>query len=126
MDGSGVMVNEVDWIGYLPMCCFTSLDGWLSRSYLLHAVVRTGQGVPKLACKCRMRNVKCQRSIKKNLNPFYQKLPGIDMRSGISASFSFSLPPSVRMTTDTHAAYASRIAHAMHVSLMFATIAVCP
>jgi hypothetical protein len=48
------------------------------------------------------------------------------MRSGPSASFSLVLPPSVRMTTDTHAAYASRIAQAMHVSLMLATIALCP
>jgi len=59
----------------------------------------------------------------------YQKLPGIEIRSdrsGISTSFSLTLPPSVKITTDTQAAYASLIAHAMHVSLMFATIALCP
>jgi hypothetical protein len=62
-------------------------------------------------------------------NSCYQKLPGMEMRStdsGMSASFSLPFPPSVRITTETHAAYASRIAHAMHVSLMFATIALCP
>lgn len=61
----------------------------------------------------------------------YQKLPGIEIRSGrsssgMSASFSLTLPPSVRMTTETHAAYASLMAHAMHVSLIFATTALCP
>lgn len=47
-------------------------------------------------------------------------------RSHNHESLSLSFPPSVRMTTLTQAAYASLIAHAMQVSLTFATTALNP